>query len=502
MSAVPFDALSYLAHHVERFPDAPAVVERGDVITFGRLREEVDALMAELHGRGIRPGDVVAVAMPNTWRYVALEIAIPALGAIVLPMPLGTGPREVAWVAERSGAVLAIIDDAAAFPAAAARRAAVRDVLAPAELQGTHDAAPLAVAPDPERIVQIAMTSGTTGMPKLASLSAELKQLTFEGFAGRIGFGPGDRVLPTTPITQGVGEMCLYALRTGACLVMLGAARFDADGVARLIESSQTTVLAGVPTTLRRILHAPALGEVDLGSLRATISAGAPLPRAVAEAWEIRSDSRVCSFYGAMDIGQLSVGSPDDPVEKRWTTVGRPHDRAEMQIVGRTGRPVAPGAEGEICMRGSLVQQRYWGEAEPAGDPDGWSRFGDLGRLDADGFLHITGRIKDTIIRGGNNINPLEVEELLRKAPEILDVCVVGTPHPDLGESATAFVVPAAGASVGFDDIQAVLERARLARYKWPERVELLDELPVGATGKVDRAALRDRLTQLTEGRA
>ncbi len=231
-----------------------------------------------------------------------------------------------------------------------------------------------------------------------------------------------------SPITQGVGEMCLYALRCGATLVMLGERRFDAEAALTIATDSHSTILGGVPTMIGRLLHSPAFDPTALTDLRLTVSAGAPLPPAVAREWESRTRSPIGSFYGAMDIGQLAVPDPEDPAEKRWTTVGRPHETAELCIVSPDGSALPTGEAGEICMRGPLVQDRYWGEDAGPYEADGWAHFGDLGFLDEDGYVHITGRIKDTIIRGGNNINPLEVEALLREHPAIGDACVVGRP--------------------------------------------------------------------------
>ena len=149
--------------------------------------------------------------------------------------------------------------------------------------------------------------------------------------------------------------------------------------------------------------------------------------------------------------------------------------------------------EGEICMRGPLVQPKYWAEDETPYAEDGWAHFGDLGRLDEDGYLHVTGRVKDTIIRGGSNINPFEVEDVLRGSAVVQDVCVVGRPDDDLGERAVAFVVPAHGSDPTLDDLTAHLDEAGLTRYKWPEALRLLDAIPHGATGKVDRKGLRER---------
>jgi acyl-CoA synthetase (AMP-forming)/AMP-acid ligase II len=471
---IPYDALSYLRANAAVRGDALAVHDDGEELSFEALHRAVLSLVADLRERGVGPGDVVAVALPNVWRYVALEIAVPAIGATLLPLPVSLGRLETDDAIERSGAKLVIGED---------------DEL---DTDGEPDDGPFA-EPDPDRVVQIALTSGTTGRSKLASLTARLKQLTFEGFTSRLQLGPEDRMLPLSPITQGAGEMCLYALRTGAALVMAHHSRFDAERSLALAERTRATVLGGVPTMVARMLHSPALADTDLSTLRATISAGAPLPESVAREWEERTGAPVCSFYGAMDVGQLAVPSPDDPAEKRWTTVGKPHDTAELLICDPQGNAVERGEEGEICMRGPLVQPQYWNEDETPYSDDGWAHFGDLGRLDEDGFLHVTGRVKDTIIRGGSNVNPFEVEDVLRGSPLVQDVCVVGRPDEDLGERAVAFVVAAPGHTPTLEDLTAHLEEQGFTRYKWPEGLHLLDALPHGATGKIDRQELRKR---------
>ena len=258
---VPYDPLSYLRANAAVRGDALAVHDEGEELSFDALLRAVLSLAADLRERGVEPGDVVAVALPNVWRYVALEIAVPAVGAVLLPLPISLGRLETESAIERSGASLVIGERDA-------------DEL---ETDGDPGDGPFA-EPDPDRVVQIALTSGTTGRSKLASLTARLKQLTFEGFTTRLGLGPDDRMLPLSPITQGAGEMCLYALRTGAALVMSHHARFDAERSLALAERTRTTVLGGVPTMIARMLHSPALADTDLSHLRATISAGAPLP--------------------------------------------------------------------------------------------------------------------------------------------------------------------------------------------------------------------------------
>jgi acyl-CoA synthetase (AMP-forming)/AMP-acid ligase II len=277
-----------------------------------------------------------------------------------------------------------------------------------------------------------------------------------------------------TPLTQGIGGMCLYCLRRGAALVMLREPHWTAEHCLATAREAAATVLVGVPTNVIRMLN----HQIDLPTVRAVAVAGAPLPPEIAERWETTTGIPISSFYGSMDAGQLAVASPNDPQAKRWTTVGRPHDAAEWKIT----------EQGEICMRGDLVQQRYWGEDFGPFGEDGWAHMGDLGFVDDDGFLHVAGRVKDVIIRGGTNINPYEVESMLRAHPSIADACVVGRAHAELGEVPVAFIV----GDVDKPELDRFLEQRGLARYKWPEEVVIVDELPLSGPGKVNRKALRE----------
>ncbi len=451
---VRYSPISYLEWNASRQPDAVAIWQDGDGIAFAELLVQVRRLERMLAARGIRDGDVLGVRLPNVWQYVALDLAISDIGAILLPLPLNLGQHEARWVMDKTEPRLVIgelldLQSAAGLPEAAT------------------------VPPDPERIVEIALTSGTTGMPKLASLSARLKQVTFESFTSRLEITPRDRVLPMTPLTQGIGGMCLYCLRAGAGLVMLSEPQWTAEHCLKTAVEAQATVLVGVPTNVIRMLGHP----ISLPTVRAVAVAGAPLPPEIAERWEKSTGIPISSFYGSMDAGQLAVASPSDPQQKRWTTVGRPHDRAEWKI-----------DSGEICMRGDLVQDRYWGETSGPYAEDGWAHMGDLGFVDDAGYMHVTGRVKDIIIRGGTNINPYEVESILRSHPAVRDACVVGRPHPDLGEVPVAFVV----GDLNQEEVDRYLQDRGLARYKWPEMIYRLDELPLSGPGKVNRKALRE----------
>jgi acyl-CoA synthetase (AMP-forming)/AMP-acid ligase II len=456
----PYDPVSYLDWNARRRPHATAVWD-GREIDFEELLEHVRRYQRFLGARGVKAGDVVGVRLPNVWQYVALELAIPDLGAVILPIPAILGEHELRWLNEKTRPVLTVTS---------------------ADLEGLADAgsySPPTADPGPERIVEIAMTSGTTGMPKLASLSARLKQATFEAFTSRIEITEHDRVLPMTPLTQGIGGMCLYCLRVGAALVMLREPHWTPEHCLDVAARSRATVMIGVPTNVIRMLSHPLRTPP---SLRAVAVAGAPMPPEVAERWEASTGVPISSFYGSMDAGQLAVASPSDPQAVRWTTVGRPHDRAEWQIL-----------DGEICMRGDLVQDRYWGEDFGPLAADGWAHMGDLGFVDEAGYLHVVGRVKDIIIRGGTNINPYEVESMLRAHPAVIDVCVVGRPDPELGEVPVAFVV----GDLTQEEVDRFLTERGLARYKWPERIHRLEALPLSGPGKVNRRMLSEHARAL-----
>ncbi len=467
----PYDPVSYLEWNALRRPHATAVWDDRE-IEFEELLILVRQFQRALAGRGVRSGDVVGVRLPNVWQYVALELAIPGLGAVILPMPMGLGEHELRWLNEKTQPVLTLTT-------------ADLDGLAAAGSSELHTP-----DTDPDRIVEIAMTSGTTGMPKLASLSARLKQVTFESFTSRLEITEDDRVLPMTPLTQGIGGMCLYCLRAGAALVMLGDQHWTPERCLDVAAQSAATVMVGVPTNVIRMLNHPIRAP---SSLRAVAVAGAPLPPEVAEHWETSTGVPISSFYGSMDAGQLAVASPSDPQAVRWTTVGRPHDRAEWQILDGPAADTVGRGTGEICMRGDLVQDRYWGEDFGPLAADGWAHMGDLGFVDDAGYLHVVGRVKDIIIRGGTNINPYEIESMLRAHPAVMDVCVVGRPDPELGEVPVAFIV----GDLTQDELDRFLTERGLARYKWPERIHRLDELPLSGPGKVNRKVLSEHARAL-----
>jgi acyl-CoA synthetase (AMP-forming)/AMP-acid ligase II len=491
LKPTPYLPVSYLEANAAARPDALAVIDAQRSLTFAELHEAVGRAAASLNDEGLTAGAVAAVQLPNVWEYVVLELAISMLGGVVMPLPLTLGEAELIDSLRRSGAAMLLTGaDGAAGEIAESLRLRTLDVR---EICARR-AEPVVqrLAADPGRVVEIALTSGTTGLPKLASLTAGLKQATFEGFTSRINVRAGDRVLAMSPLMQGIGGMCLLCLRVGAALVMLREPRFTAEHTLRVAAESGATHLVGVPTNVIRMLDSPELQRTAV-SARVTAVAGAPMPPDTARRWEEKTGSKVCIFYGSMDAGQLAVASPDDPPDKRWHTVGRPHDSCEAMICDPDGRALPPGEVGEVCMRGPTVQERYWGERSGPLAADGWAHLGDLGFLDQDGYLHIVGRAKDIVIRGGTNINPYEVEGVLREHPAVADVCVIGRPDRELGERVMAFVVVRKGARLDLQQLRDFMSQRKIARYKWPEFLELVEDIPLSGPGKVNRRALRER---------
>jgi acyl-CoA synthetase (AMP-forming)/AMP-acid ligase II len=496
---VPYQTFSYLDWNASTAGELAAVWDAGEEISFAELRDLVLGAAGALGALGVRQGSVVGLRLPNVWQYVALELAISYLGAVIMPLPLALGDHELRFLLGRTQATPVIFapEGGTAPPGASAVPAG--EIF---EGAASRRSVPPPARVGPEAVHEIALTSGSTGVPKLASLTAELKQVTFEGFTSRLAIGRGDRVLAISPLAQGIGGMCLYCLRAGATLVLPGGGRWTPEHTLDVVRVAHPTVLVGVPTNVIRMLSSPRFEPADLATARTTAVAGAPMPPEVSERWETLTGSMVCVFYGSMDAGQLAVASPTDPRLKRWTTVGRPHDRARWCILDAAGRALPAGEVGEICMAGPLVQSRYWGEERGPYSEDGWAHMGDLGMVDTEGFLHVVGRLKDIVIRGGANINPYEVESVLRGHPQVLDACVVGRPHPELGEVPVAFIVVRAEPAGLPDSVRAYLDDRGLARYKWPEELRIVGELPVSGPGKVDRRLLRELSGQPVEGGA
>jgi fatty-acyl-CoA synthase len=355
---------------------------------------------------------------------------------------------------------------------------------------------------DPDQPINIQFTSGTTGVPKGATLT-HFNIVNNGYFAGEgMRLVSGDRLCVPVPLYHCFGMVLgvLAAVTHGAAVVLSGAS-FDAEVVLETVMAELCTALHGVPTMFIAELAHPKFREFDLSSLRTGIMAGAPCPvavmRRVVEEMHMRQLT-IC--YGMTETSPVSFQSAvEDPVEKRVTTVGRIHPHIQAKVIDAAGRVVPRGSPGELCARGYSVMQGYWND--PAGTAavvhaDGWMHTGDLAVLDADGFCNIVGRVKDVIIRGGENVYPREIEEFLYRHPAVQEVAVVGVADGKYGEEVCAVIRLRAAMHTDAEEIRAFC-RLQMAHYKVPRYVVFRGAFPTTVTGKIRKVELRQQMEAL-----
>jgi len=352
-------------------------------------------------------------------------------------------------------------------------------------------------SPSPTDPALLLYTSGTTSDPKGVVHSHETLLYEIDSLRDIHRITPHDRYLGGSPVTHiaGLNYGILMPMALGTCTAFLE--RWDPVRALELIERERVTFQTGAPTFLQTLADAASSTKRrDLSSFRLFSTGGANIPTEPIRAAEAILGCVVKRAYGSTEVPTLTATAHDDPDEVRLGTDGRAIGPAEMRIVAPDGTDVAPGEEGEIWARSPEV---FLGYRNPALDADsftadGWFRTGDLGRVDAAGHLRVTGRLKDVIIRGGENISVKELEDLLAEHPAVADVAVVGMPDPVLGERACAFVAVRRGKRFDFDEMRAFLEQREIATQKIPERLEVRSRLPKTASGKVQKTALREEL--------
>jgi fatty-acyl-CoA synthase len=364
-----------------------------------------------------------------------------------------------------------------------------------------HDARLVEIAGqlDPNDAINIQFTSGTTGLPKGATLTHRniLNNGYFVGLAQRL--GPADRICIPVPLYHCFGMVMgnLAAVTHGAAMVY-PAPTFDPEVTLRVIEQERCTALYGVPTMFIAALGAPNFAERDLSSLRTGTIAGSPCPVEVMKHVIERLHMKdVTIAYGMTETSPVSFQTgPDDPLDRRVSTIGKVQPHLQVKIVDEAGEITARGVPGEVCTRGYSVMLGYWDDPRrtaEAIDPEGWMHTGDLGVIDDAGYGNIVGRIKDMVIRGGENIYPREIEEFLYTHPKIADVTVVGLPDPKMGEELCAWVRLAPGEHSDEEEIRAFC-RGQIAHYKIPRYVRFVDEFPMTVTGKIQKFIIRERM--------
>jgi long-chain acyl-CoA synthetase len=462
-------------------------------LTYEELEERSAQVAGLLAARGVEPGDRVGLLLPNVPQFPMLYYGVLRAGAVVVPMNPLLKAREIQYYLEDSGATLLFGWHAAAVEAAKGAEAAGAGFVpvAPTAFEQLLDEqAPetsVTSRADDDTAV-ILYTSGTTGRPKGAELThANLRRNAAVSATTLFGLEPEDVVMGCLPLFHSFGQTCgLNAtVGSGACLTLLP--RFDPDRALEVIQRDRVTVFEGVPTMYAALLHHPGRDEVDVGSLRLCVSGGAALPVEMLRGFEDAFGCVILEGYGLSETSPVaSFNHPDR--ERKPGSIGTPIQGVELRLVDSLGQDVPGGEVGEIAIRGHNLMRGYWGREEATREaiPDGWFRSGDLARRDADGYFFIVDRKKDLIIRGGYNVYPREVEEVLYEHPAVAEAAVVGIPHPTYGEEVGAAVVLKPGTEATPAELQAFCQE-RVAAYKYPRQVWLEAALPKTATGKLLR---------------
>jgi fatty-acyl-CoA synthase len=484
--------------------------------TYQRLDADTDALARGLLAAGIAVGDRVGIWAPNCAEWVLLQFATAKIGAILVNINPAYRGHELDFVLRQSGVRLLVSAESFKTSDYRAMIGEVRHGLAGLErviFLGTPEWDGLLLAGSsgdggalPGREAELAFddpiniqyTSGTTGFPKGATLSHHniLNNGFFIGEMCR--YAEQDRVCIPVPFYHCFGMVLgnLAAVTHGACIV-IPAPGFDPAATLQAAQDERCTSLYGVPTMFIAELALPGFPGYDLSSLRTGIMAGSPCPVEVMK--RVVSEmhmSEVTIAYGMTETSPVSCQTrPDDDTERRVSTVGRVHPHVEVKIIDpETGRVVPRGEPGEMCTRGYSVMLGYWDEpakTAEAIDAARWMHTGDLAVMDAAGYLNIVGRIKDMVIRGGENVYPREVEEFLYTHPAIEDVQVVGVPDAKYGEELCAWVKVRAGSELTEDDVRAFCV-GKIAHYKVPRYVRFTQDFPMTVTGKVQKFKMRE----------
>jgi long-chain acyl-CoA synthetase len=502
-----FNLAVMLRESARREPAKTAVILGEARLSYAQLDELSDKLAANLTAAGLAIGDRVGLQLPNIPQFVIAYFGILKAGGVVVPMNVLLKAPEIAFQLEDSGARSLITYGGFAHEAAkAAEAAALTSLYIVGETVGeTGAAAPFEAllagdapgsqlaARSPADPAVIIYTSGTTGTPKGAVLShiglymnADIPGRLFE-------FSADDVALVALPLFH------VFALSSimNTCVLLGGTMtlvpRFDPRAVLEIMQRDRVTVFMGVPTMFIALLQAVDAADYDLASLRVAVSGGAPIPAEVIDSFESRFGVPILEGYGLSESSSTATFNIS-VTERKVYSVGKPIWGTSLQIWDDDARPLPPGADhvGEVVLRGMNIMTGYHNnpEATAKAFAGGWFHTGDLGYVDEDGFLFIVDRIKDLIIRGGYNVYPREVEEVLYAHPAVAEAAVIGVPDPKMGEEVRAIVAVKPGQSVTEAElIEFVKERA--AAYKYPRAIEFRDSLPKGATGKILKKELR-----------
>jgi long-chain acyl-CoA synthetase len=473
-----------------RLPERSAIKLDQRELSYAELDQASARMAGLLHAKGIGPGDRVGVMLPNVPYFAVVYYGILRAGGVVVPVNPLLKEREVAYYLADSGARLLLAWHEVAEAAHAGSDRAHADCLLvePGDFEallGRSERARGVADRDGGDTAVILYTSGTTGTPKGAELTHDNLGRNAEICVGLFGIDSDAVTLGGLPLFHSFGQTCgLNAtMRVGGCLTLIP--RFDAGRALEIIERDRVTVFEGVPTMYAALLGHPGRDRFDTSTLRVCVSGGAAMPVEVMRSFEEAFGCLILEGYGLSETAPVaSFNHPDR--ERKPGSIGTPVDGVEMKLVGKDGAVAPLGEVGEIAIRGHNVMKGYWQRPDATAHAirDGWFHTGDLARVDGDGYFFIVDRKKDMVIRGGYNVYPREIEEVLYEHPAVREAAVIGVPHPQLGEEVAAAIVLAPGASVEEAEIVGFV-KGQVAAYKYPRVVWFVDELPKGATGKI-----------------
>jgi long-chain acyl-CoA synthetase len=464
-------------------------------LSYAGLDEGSARVAGLLRAKGVQAGDRVGIMLPNVPYFALAFYGVLRLGGVVVPMNVLLKSREVRFYLENSGAkvVFAWHEFAAAAEPGAAEAGAECVLVKPGEFEemlASAEPVPEVADRSLEDTAVILYTSGTTGTPKGAQLTHGNLGRNCEVTHRMVSLTERDVVFGGLPLFHVFGLSCGLntVVRAGACLTLLP--RFEPGKALEMIDRDGVSVFEGVPTMYTALLHQPS-AQTSAATLRVCVSGGSALPVEVLRGFEERFDCKLLEGYGLSETTAASSFNHPDR-ERKPGSVGTPVEGVEMKIVDDKGIEVPQGEVGEIVIRGHNVMKAYWNRPEATAeaiDADGWFHSGDLGKVDEDGYYFIVDRKKDMIIRGGYNVYPREIEEVLYEHPAVREAAVIGIPHDELGEEVAAVVALKAGEQLSAQDLQAYVKE-QVAAYKYPRSIWFVDELPKNPTGKILKRAI------------
>jgi len=517
------ESLDYEVVNAKKYPDKEALVDSRSRLTFSQIKQKSDRLAFGFVEMGLKKDQRIIIQLPNMVEYYIVRAALKKAGLLGLYTMMTLRHKEMEFVCKQTEAVgvvtIAKFHEFNYFNMIEEIRPSLPDLKhifvvgdqvpegAISITQMMEQSTEKQYSPDYfektmiklGEVSELKMTSGTTGLPKLIE-STFTSFPTMNQLKDKFKVTHDDIFAALGPLTGGAsgGAICKGIALSEACKIVM-LERFDAEAALKLIEREKVTFATGVPTMMIKMVRHPNFKKYNLSSLRAWHTAGTYLPPAVAKETEEKMGCRVVNHYGSMDIGMASATSVDDPPEARLSSVGKPMPGVTLKLIGEQGQEMPQGEVGEIIWSSHQGGISYYRDLKATLDREagGLSHTGDLGKLDVHGNLFIVGRKKDVIIRGGQNIYPAEIESMLIAHPKVFNVAIVAMPDSVMGEKACAYVIPKPDQNLVLDELVSFLMEKKIAKYKMPERLELVDTFPMSGDGqKVIKRELTELVTR------